>query len=155
MKNRSSGSREFHFIPTFRVGTRYGVTGLLWFWNFEHRSALVALDPEGFRPLYFRCIAKGSADVCRPSYVVFVGISRGVHLLLFQRKTHLSLPLFRLGFLAACWCLCRHVNRSSLSVVIFNDFGCIPRQGIQKCHLLGCEQCGRSFRAQLREEGAL
>lgn len=155
MKNRSRRSIEFHFIPTFRVGTRYGVTGLLRFWNFEHRSALIALNFEGFWGLFFRCVAEGSANVCRPSHVVFVGIPSGVQLLLFQRKTHLSLPLFRLGFLAACWCLCRHVNRSSLSVVVFNDFGCILHRGIQKCHLQGCEQCGRSFRVQRPKEGVL
>ena len=44
-------SIELHDVIALWVRTRNGVAGLLWFWNFQHAAAHIALDLDRFRPL--------------------------------------------------------------------------------------------------------
>ena len=136
-------SVEFHYMIAARVGATYCISRFFRFRNLQHASSLITLNFESFRCCLSWCIAQGTADICGPSKAISVRIWLGVHLFLFQREAHFSLSLFGLG---AFRCFSRHAYRSPLAVVVFNYFGCILHQDIQKFRLQGCGRYGRSFR---------
>ena len=72
-------SIELHDVIALWVRTRNGVAGLLWFWNFQHASAHIALDLDRFRPLWFWCVAQRSTNIGRPTKGIGVLVLRRVH----------------------------------------------------------------------------
>ena len=72
-------SIELHDVIALRVRASHGVAGLLWFWNFQHASAHIALNLDGFRPLWLGCVAQRSTDIGRPAKGISILVLRRVH----------------------------------------------------------------------------
>ena len=72
-------SIELHDVIALWIRARHSVAGLLWFWNFQHTSAHIALDLDGFWPLWLGCVAQRSTDIGRPAKGISILVLRRVH----------------------------------------------------------------------------
>ena len=114
-------SVKFHHVAAFRVAARHAVFRPLGLGNFEHGTAHVALNLEGFRCFGGLWRIERAPHILGPSQRIRV-LVLVLQFGLLQRQTHLTLSLSRL---ATCRTFRSHVYRLPVGVVVFNRFASI------------------------------